>query len=93
VCEVLAHLRMTFHPRTYGLCGGAAAIAVALIGYGGMRLLLRRGRGGGDCDRLFPLHRRTFTLDRLLQHFFRYTTRLVVTIHDLLHANLSWVTW
>jgi hypothetical protein len=30
---VLAHSRAAFHPYTYGLCGGAAAIVVVLIDY------------------------------------------------------------
>jgi hypothetical protein len=30
---MLAHPRTTFHPCTCGLCGGAAAVAAALIGY------------------------------------------------------------
>jgi hypothetical protein len=33
VSMVLAHSCMTFHPCTCGLCRGAAAVAVALIGY------------------------------------------------------------
>ena len=64
--KVLAHRRTAFVPRTCGLRGGAAAVAVVLIGYGGERLLL--GQGGGDLfvgrDRLLPLHRRATTLDR-----------------------------
>jgi hypothetical protein len=30
---VLVHPRTTFHPCTCGLCGGAATVAAALIGY------------------------------------------------------------
>jgi hypothetical protein len=30
---LLAHPHAAFHPYTCGLCGGAAAFAVALIGY------------------------------------------------------------
>jgi hypothetical protein len=48
--EVLAHLRVTFHPCLCGLRGGVAAVAAVLIRYGGKRSLLGRGRGGGDCD-------------------------------------------
>jgi hypothetical protein len=41
VRAVLAHRRSAFHPCTCGLRGGAAAM---LIAYGGVRLLLGRGR-------------------------------------------------
>jgi hypothetical protein len=65
-CEVLAHLHMTFHSCTCGLCRDTAAIAATLIKYSGARSLLGQGRGGGDRGRLVPLHRRTTTLD----HYF-----------------------
>jgi hypothetical protein len=32
-CVVLAHPHAVFHPYTCGLCGSAAAVATALIGY------------------------------------------------------------
>jgi hypothetical protein len=37
--EVLAYIRTIFHPCTCGLCGDAAAVAAALIGYDGARSL------------------------------------------------------
>ena len=66
---VLAHPRAVFHPCMCVLRGGAAVVAAVLIGYGGARLLLGRGRGGGDHDRLLPLHRRAITLDRCSNSF------------------------
>jgi hypothetical protein len=40
VWELLVQPHATFHPCTCGLCGGVAAVAVALISYGGARSLL-----------------------------------------------------
>jgi hypothetical protein len=62
--EVLAHPRAMFHPCMCGLCGGAAAVAAALIGYDDVGLMPRRPRGGDDRDRLLPVHRCVTTLDR-----------------------------
>jgi hypothetical protein len=39
--EVLSHPYTVFHTCTYGLCGGVAAVVVALISYDDMGLLLR----------------------------------------------------
>jgi hypothetical protein len=36
--EVLAHPHTTFHPCTCGLCGGAAVVDSALIGYDSMNV-------------------------------------------------------
>jgi hypothetical protein len=55
--EVLAHPCAVFHPYTCGLYGGAITVAAVLIGYGGVRSLLGRGHGGGNRNRLLPLHR------------------------------------
>jgi hypothetical protein len=60
--EVLAHRRMAFHPRMYGLHRAAVAVVAALISYIDVGLLMGRTRGG-DRDRLVPLHRRVTTLD------------------------------
>jgi hypothetical protein len=85
--EVLSHPRAVFHQFMCGLYGGAATVAAALIGYGGARSLLDKEVEEEICDRLLPLHRCASTLNRLLQLFFRYTTCLVVMIHDLLFTS------
>jgi hypothetical protein len=100
-CEVLAHPRAAFHPYTCGLRGVAATVAAALISYDDVRLLSRRPQGRDNRDRLLPVYWRVTTLDRyfnyyilmcdyvkpLLQLFFLYSMRLVVTIHDLLFTS------
>jgi hypothetical protein len=57
---VLAHRRPALHPRTCGLCRGAATTAV-LIG------CWDQGRGAQFVgrDRLLPLHRRATSSDAL----------------------------
>jgi hypothetical protein len=56
LCELQAHLCAMFQPYICELRGDAVAVAAVLIGYGGVRSLRVRGRGGGNCDRLLPLH-------------------------------------
>jgi hypothetical protein len=39
--EEIAHPHMTFHPCMFGLCGGAAAVAAAVIGYDNVEVAAR----------------------------------------------------
>ena len=83
---VLAHRRTVFLPWTCGYRRGATAVAVALED--DPRLRQESDRLLYEDDRPRPLHRRALRWTRLLQLFFRYTARLVVTIRDHL---LAWL--
>jgi hypothetical protein len=61
---VLAHSHAAFYPCTYGLRGGAVAVATALIGYDNKKVAAKTSTIGGNHDRLLPLHQRVTTLDR-----------------------------
>jgi hypothetical protein len=81
---VLAHPRATFHPCTCGLCGGAVAVAAALIGYDDVEVAIEttmRMRQSWTTTSSTPT--RDY-VGSLLQLFFHCSACLVVTIHDLL---------
>jgi hypothetical protein len=85
---VLAYPCMVFYPCTCGLHRGAATVAATLIGYDNIKVAAetttRRMRSWLTTSSILT---RDYVRS-LLQLFFHYSMRLVVTIHDLLLTSI-----
>jgi hypothetical protein len=85
---VLAYPHVAFHPYMCGLYGGAAVIAVALIGYDDVEVATRMTTGRRwSWSTAFSTPTRDY-VGSLLQLFFRCSVHQVVMVHDLLLTSI-----